>query len=619
MNGQRFLSLACCLFILTVLSHGARAQDSSNTQPSADKEHKIAVLSPNEVPLREVGRLHEKSVTKALGLDAENRINVQDHTLQFLFESTTPGTDSTTCGKRAKHAVEEDSVIAILGPVTSDCTARVLSQDLKVPVLSSLSTATDLSEKNDPFFRTIANDKLRLQTFVDIADDRGIEVDSSIAIYRKSSEYGRGLRGHLPDVIPQIDWSTHAFRWDEVIEDIHHGEVVLSDSFRQEMDHHHTIKTVFVLGSSRQREPLVQKLDDTFRDLKGDPDFVLVGSADLGELPADTWLIGEAEVGTSPNLIMSIKEQNLSEDLFISTFDASIALVEAIRNALRQSGSDTATLTKLRQKLRDELANNRLPSSELHRKVDFRNGEIQDPPKTPIYRISVQRRIDNVNPDEQKSWVGISVTDRPRDHLEGPMTVELIPHGEELDPEEELIGEQVKLHIEKNGEELWQKEVALKSPSTRVTFTPSLFQQSWFPRTFSIGTDKTPIKEHATVDELGWPISYPIAAVLALIGALLYARYQRQREDETERVKSRTVWWYVDRCFAGLIIAFLVIHMGPLLETAGPLSQIPIPQFGSSWWVNAVTSGLLGGWLGLSPIVGLVASVIAALTPLFQS
>jgi hypothetical protein len=67
------------------------------------------------------------------------------------------------------------------------------------------------------------------------------------------------------------------------------------------------------------------------------------------------------------------------------------------------------------------------------------------------------------------------------------------------------------------------------------------------------------------------------------------------------------------------LIAFLVIHVAPLLEDEPVLSQIPIPQFGASQWVNAVLAGLMGGWMGLNPIIALVASIIGALGSVFQT
>jgi hypothetical protein len=82
--------------------------------------------------------------------------------------------------------------------------------------------------------------------------------------------------------------------------------------------------------------------------------------------------------------------------------------------------------------------------------------------------------------------------------------------------------------------------------------------------------------------------------------------------------RRRQAWTVAERCLSGLAIAFLIIHIAPLLEGEPVLSQIPIPQFGSSIWFNAFASGLLGGWLGLSPIMSLATAVVGTLTPLFH-
>jgi hypothetical protein len=595
-----------------------------------------------------------------------------------------------TCVERARWAVEEEEAIALIGPVASGCTKQVLAANLQVPILSTLSTAKDLGDEKGWLFRTIAHDQRRLKTFVDTARGRGLDIDNSIAIY-KPSVYGQGLLRHLESLVTGLD-AAHTFAWDDVIEGFSHDEVTLSEAFRQAMQgHDHAIANVFVLGSSDRMDLVLQSLDRAFASTESDPSFVLVGSTRFADdLPEDTWLIGEAQVHTSQNLISDLTEDNPPGDLYISTLDASIALKEAIQYVLSQPGSnalppaEVRTPAEVRRAVRRALEQNRFPSSERDRWVEFVSGEVIDPPRVPIYRVAVERRAQIINPDHLESWVEVRVVRQPAGHFEGPVVVELIPHGNDL------VGEEVSLQIEGLGDEpIPIQEVELGRHATRVSFVPSFFRASWFPDAFTISTDRTPALERATVERLSWPTSYLFAALSALFGVLLYTRHttrpatqedkreegarstegdaypetdspavgdstgaegdeaegnteaepaeaesaeiesaeiesaeiESAEEESAEARKAGTwmLWTYAERCIAGIAIAFLIIHVGPLLEGEPLLSQIPIPQFGSSVWLNAGVSGLMGGWLGLGPIIGLIAGVIGALTPLFQS
>lgn len=590
-------------------------------KPDNNKEHKIAVLSPDAGPLQEVGDLHRNSIKRALKLDKrEQTIKVQGHTLRFLFRGTgNIATDTISCLEKARNVVEKEEVIAILGPVTSGCTRRILAKNFDVPVISSLSTAKDLINQSDCFFRTIANDKIRLNAFRDMAQNHGIATNKSIAIYDSSSAYGKGLMKHLTDLFPYID-SAHTFRWDETFKVSSHN-IALKGYFRDKIGHHHTINNVFVLGSSDRMGSYIQALHKLLsgkQNANKAPNFVLVGAMPYTKnLPEKTWIIGEAQVRTSQNLVTAINHQNPDKNLYISTFDAGIALKEAAQMVLSQPQSDTLTTQEIRNKLRKVLIEANFASSERGRIVDFNDkGKLLALPKTPIYKVSTERHVENVNPDKPKPWVEIQLLQKPSDHLEGPVTVKLIPHGKGLNDKAvkvELAG------IRENP--ITIKKVKLKENGTKVSFVPSFFGQNLFPNAFSISTDKTPLKERVHIDGMGWPYSYIIVLLSALISTLLYRRYlqQQDRANNITTVKSRSLWWYTERCISGLLIAFLIIHITPLLENHPYLSQIPIPQFGSSIWVNAIISGIMGGWLGFKPVIALITSIIGALRPLLNT
>lgn len=630
MNGLReTLHLFLLLFFLLSLPAellGAADQEPPDHREGAPDEHVVAVLSPTDGPLREVGGLHDESVRRVFDLEEEHSVVIGGHTVRLIFRGTgDPVSDSTACVEEAKRVVESEGALAILGPVSSGCSSQVLELGLQVPVISSLSTAASVGDGDEWFFRTIAHDHRRLETFVDTARGRGIAVQRSIAIY-EDSKYGQGLLEHLRSLI-EVN-SDHSFLWDSVYADSGH-EVVVRESFRDEIaDHlgregHEALENVFVLASSSTMVDHMQALDAMFGSL-GDPDarpdVVLVGSTEpVSALPPDSWLISEAQVGTSRNLVTELSDPSLPENLYISSLDAAFALRSVLEDVLGREGSGSLDVAELRNEIRRTLVRRTFASSERYRTFRFVDGETTPPPEVPIYRVSVYetRRVERVNPEVPQSWVEVRVRDQPTGHLEGPVVVDVVPHGEDL------VGKRVTLQVEGLGPEpLAVREVELSGRDTTLSFTPSFFPDAWFPPSFWVATDRTPIQERAQVERLGWPLTYLVALLAALGGALLYNTHSGRQEGlqpaEGGARRVRGAWSYLERCASGILIAFLIIHVAPAWQGEPLLSQIPIPRFGASRWFNAFLSGLLGGWLGLAPIVGFATTIIAALTPMFR-
>jgi ABC-type branched-subunit amino acid transport system substrate-binding protein len=638
----------------------------------------VAVLSPSEGPLRGVGRSHEGSVKAALlpddaPIEGTLMVRNEDHVLRLLFlSSVDPTADPATCVAQAQRAVQEEDAVALLGPVTSGCTKRILAANLQVPVLSSLATARYLGEETRWFFRTIAHDQVRLQTFVDTARAHAVNVDHSIVIHQESV-YGLGLLDHLRGLVRSLD-ADHTYTWRQAIVDTTHT-VATTDGFREAMRaHHHAIDNVFVLGSSSRIVEVIDALDALFEDdlIEGDPSFVLVGSTrNADRLPVDTWLIGEAQVKTSDNLVQKIRwkieDQPRAGDFYVSTLDASLALATAVERVVQRTRTAPLPPAQMRVQLQTVLDQEHFPSSERGRFVGFASGETQAPPSFPIYRVSADPYLEHVNPDRVRPWVEIRVVDAPRGHLEGPVVLELIPHGPLQSARAATAPPVVDLQVVGlDDDPITVRQVALGQSAQTVSFVPSFFAADWFPSTLTITTSETP-EERVEIDGIRWPVSYLLALLSAAFGGLLYTRYRTiqpsaravpvetsrpalaatsteadvddapppvaeaspvaEAPPVSEEPASRggppkrpwTLWTYLERCAAGFLIAFLVIHVAPLLEDEPVLSQIPIPQFGASQWVNAVLAGLMGGWMGLNPIIALVASIIGALGSVFQT
>ena len=590
-------------------------------QPTDDPEIHLAVLSPGGNPvLDRIGELHDASARAAIQLEGA-LLSGDESMSRLTLHHLRGGPDPSTCQQSARRAVETFGAVALLGPVTSGCTRAVLRADLDVPVVTSLSTASRLDTVGGEWlFRTIAHDRRRISTYVRTVRPRddGTRIEGGFALY-ENSVYGRGLRNHVIEQASIEEDHTH--RWDRIIdhEASRHGEIIFTEEFRRMLTQHgHQIPTVFVLGTGRAAA-ITRAVADVLDPTGQSPNFVLVGSSDAEELPDRTHIIGEPRVGTSENLLSGIDRTLISESHYVSTLDAGLVVRQAIGRVL---ATDTVEPDRaaFRKALRRELSEGSFESSERYRTIQFDGGEVRDPPRTPIFELSLHRVQTTMNPDETKPWVEIRIVSQPAHHLEGPLVAELIPHGAEL------AGTQVTLSaLRPSGETVpLVEQVALQREGTLVSFVPS-FWTNPFPGSLRLTTNLTPPGESVRTAEFGWPFSYPLAAAFALVGAVLFTRYRARNEGDP-----RSSWWkagkvrsYGERCVAGLVIAFLILHVGPLLdppqiESASLLSKIPIPRFHSSWWMNAALSGLLGGWVGLKVIVGFVAGLIGSIAPLFQ-
>lgn len=613
----------------------AQAQPAPAAEVSEAPELPIAVLSPSGNPvLDRVGDDHVASADAVLGME-NGRIEAggREYVLRVHHLRGIPS--ESGCRRRARRAVEELGAVAILGPVTSGCTRAVLSASGEVPVITSLATATELdTAETGRLFRTIAHDRRRLSRYVRVIRRRpeSPDISGGVALY-ENSVYGRGLREHV-QVQAQIE-SDHTYRWDAVVDEAAstHDEIVFTESFRAEMrTHGHEIPTVFVLGADRATA-IVRALSGLFASVAGDPSFVLVGSTGGAELPNRTRVVGEPRASESTDLVSRLARELPLERLYVSTLDAGLVVRQALVRVLGSEGAGgsssaagpgTIDGAELRRNLGEVLAEGSFHSSERFRTIQFDGGEVSEPPTTPIYEVTVQRVRSVINAPEPTPWVEIRVVRRPDHHGEGPVVAEVIPHGEEL------VGQTVTLQATGSGSDpiFTSDPLVLREEGMREAFVPMSVSDP-FPERVTLRTEWTPAGETAEVRGIGWPISYLLAALFAVAAAALFTRYRSGGGDEAEEgassglVDRAAIRIYGERCAAGIVIAFVILHLEPLLDPPGMeatslFSQLPIPRFDASWWMNAALSGLLGGWLGLKFIVGLVAGVISSLAPLFR-
>ena len=123
---------------------------------------KIGVISPESGQSGSAGLAHRASIDWAMkSINYDLMTGDQHVVLTTIFENDQGNPEESA--RLARKLVTEDQVVAILGPVNSDCTAAVLREDLHTPVISSLSSAPSLTiQRNRWFFRATIDDRTGL-------------------------------------------------------------------------------------------------------------------------------------------------------------------------------------------------------------------------------------------------------------------------------------------------------------------------------------------------------------------------------------------------------------------------------------------------------------------------
>lgn len=612
--------VALIIIVPPALLYGQTDPSNPNT---TDREIPVAVLSEDgSAVLNQIHRLHFASAQQGLRIGGTTlRARGQDWRLTPLDRHGS--IDSLACVQRAEDAIDGGAVV-ILGAVSSSCTRWILQADLRIPVISSLSTDPDLDRLgNGWFFRTIPADDKRLEAYkasVEVKDYRGI------ALY-EDNHYGRGLLARME---PEFDIdSTHQFRWDENTEDLGHQGIRIAGRLRAFIEgDHHRIETVFVLGGGGASER-AKRLSHLMALHGHDPTFVLfIDTPKLPKfLPDKTHIVTLPLIATSGRPELVARNPNIRTDLidyagllYVSTLDAARIAREAIQMVLTETSAAPGS-AEFRTELRSRLESERFRTSERGRRVGFSGdfgSEVSPPPSTPIF--STLQTDSLINVISENKWIELDIRHQPERHGEGPVVIRLIGHG--YTPSE-LREKEVT--VEATGitpDPIRVATVPLTGDTTYYSFVPSFWTHP-LPSRLTLRVEDAGVISTATSEEFGWPVSYPLAGGFAIMGAILFTHYRGRDSEEPRPSWSKTLRISGERCAAGLIIAVLILHVGPLvdppaMEADSLLSYLPIPRFNSAWWMNAALSGLLGGWLGLKFIVGLVAGLISSLAPLFR-
>jgi ABC-type branched-subunit amino acid transport system substrate-binding protein len=545
----------------------------------------IGVMSPTEGGSRNAGEAHRKWITTALETQKNITTRHGVYTLNLIDRNTASQESNDYCYEQAKDLVQNEKVAIILGPVSSGCVKSVLSNELPVPVVTTLASATSLTENRNPwFFRANGYDSKRIQklwNYVDKQIDR--DRKQRWLILYEPSKYGMGLlqdlRGEIKDNIEPV----------VVLIGNDTEENILSDLIRSEFIEGDSLFNFFLLGTSDKVLRAIKEIEGITRDHNLPHNIYTVGSSLelLKYSPPSLVTVGEMRFDTTQNsrlkpeleriLSLASKEQT---SLYPTTYQAARFIIpQAITRALN-SIDNPENLQALREAIRDHLEADEFDSLQPPKMVSFENGNMSDVFEFPIYRIKASYE-EVPNGQIPAGWIEFFNSGVDFNYLEAPLKVSFVAHG--------LTNKDFSLELYKNGKKVQHSQSFRMQDGEhkQITFHVST------PGNYNIYSTTASFPKFASYN-----VSFSPFYLISLIAAFV-AVFLKQK-------LSQVSWAYrfellIEGGVIGLGVAFISTYI-----------QYSVLPFTASDWniINGILYGFVGGWFGPMLITSLTSRVL---------
>lgn len=531
----------------------------------------IGILSPLSGHTSEYGKAHEFWIEDVFSRYARLEVNGYSIVLNPVSFNTRSMGDDRFCRDKAEELLEVHGVVVILGPVRSDCVKSVLSAGLAVPVISSLASATSLTNGNAGwFFRANGNDRRRVRKLWNhITTINHAPMEQQWIIVHDESRYGKGLRDDLEKEMVNIEPRIIEVSRDSAREDVF-------AALSQVLDAPDKMQNIFLLGDTKSVVNSLMATNlitgDELRNVRiftvGSPSQLLkagrLGVTAVGELQ-----MRESEGVRLGNELESALARSRNENIpFVpTTYQLARHIVPAaVARALEKVGAEN--LSALRSAVREELATGQFDSLQPPDKVSFQGGEMNDIFEFPIYQIlPTFNRVDESR--DAHGWVEFTTGHGNVNFLETPIQVSYIPHN--------LQGTLSTFTLsKKSGEDVAQQEVLFgEAKQQQLQFHTLL------PGDYVVTTGATSYPAQVSF-KVGFSPFYLCAIFVAVISVII-------------KHKFASIAWpqRIEVILEGTIIGVAIAFMSTYVQ----YSVVPVAT--SDWnLLNASMYGFLGGWFG---------------------
>ena len=530
----------------------------------------IGVLSPTSGEGSPAGHAHRFWAYE--GLDNVSHIRQGGNIIMLRAVPWDTESLDKQCSQNVDDFLKEHPSIAIImGPLRTGCMENILDQSKHpVPIVSAMVSGTALTEKeNKWFFRANVTDAERLRRLVGFIDtqDYAQQQESSILIYDRSTEFGKGLKEDFLELRP------------------HTQSITIEDALTkggEELEQLVRDANVFLLGGAKHTLAFGRHLrQNVGTEVYDSLQLYTVGSSNrLLNFRSDrVTTIGEVGFGSTNSLFARseldrVVERGRTQDYrFYPTvyLTARHIVPEAVSSAIARIGlAFNSDIQKLRDAIRTELERNEgFSSLTPPRRVHFsRKHDLMGDLDFPIYRLGWEMKRANMARQDSR-WLELTAYSPDVSFGESPISVNVVGHN--------LNGAPVKVNLrKKDGNAISTQTINQEDVEQTITFHPSWVGNyeitsniDFYPRGAIINADFT--------------LFYLVCVIAAGIGVIC-------------RVKPNQPTWRLGfTILEGMVLGVVVALLSSYVR------YTIFPEVSADWnLLNAGMYGLIGGYFGPS-------------------
>jgi hypothetical protein len=546
-------------------------------QAQAQAVH-IGVLSSRDAD----GQSHADSIRLAF-LKHGGKVTAGDveATIVPIYVDYTSPDEAAT---KAEELVTQHRIVLILGAVDSDSTenvVRVLREQLgdqRVPVITSLSTAPSLTDNRDPwFFRATADDRERMKKYASHITD-GVAAPPYALLY-DDHRFGLGLRDALKESLGSAAYAAD-IAWSEL-------DHMSDDDLRARLQN--GVRNIFVLGPTGRATEVAGRLVAL-----GEFKFFFVGydSTLLEKAPVGSYTIGEpaanlgdsCDLGQERNDVEELKSEfesqlnNRRQNFRLMSYEVARYVVPgAIDKAIRGYGQIPDDLANLRDAVRQALEEETFDSLTPWRKIQLGGGTLHQVPTAPIYNI--ERRFARKDKPPDPEWAKLQVSNTQVGLFEGPVMITLQPRLSRTEAD-------LTLEVDRVGASVTPEMTQTLRLTNTTASISHPFVASW-PGRFRITASPIATLPKEVYVDVSWRRNYVWSFFAALVGSLVAVLVGRSGSMRPPL-----------RVAVGVIIGLGLTAFAFHRSLLPGLAFVPLPTFSDIPMLNAIASGIFGGFAG---------------------
>jgi ABC-type branched-subunit amino acid transport system substrate-binding protein len=413
------------LLLTLLLSLQSHSQSPSN-------QLVIGVLAPQTGDSSVAGITHNYWIQQGLA----SKGNIYNDTVKItpIFIDT-QSNDDNCYQKLSEFLSRYENVAMIIGPVRSGCAKNLITNDISLPIISSLASATILTTNteisNSWFFRANISDISRLDHFVRfIGGSREFKNNISFLIYDHETDYGLGLASDIKELISFGDDSVSTIR----------DGLTQVSSIRETLESRPTDSNVYILGGAKRVVEMATALQNEMRNGEGTVfNIFTVGMSQLYLNSSVDGLITIGEVGFRQNNSVGFESEyqrittqaNNSGHKFYPTIYSTARFIvpKALEGALSKVGINYQ-IDELRDAILNELKmNKQFKSLSPPDSLSFNNqGDLVGNFTFPIYELEPSFKIIDSVIVEPAPWIEVISQNDIVSFLESPISISLLGH-----------------------------------------------------------------------------------------------------------------------------------------------------------------------------------------------